>query len=282
MKNKKIGWIGLGKMGQPMSGQLLKAGYPVYVYGRSEQDTQAMAAKGAVVSQSVLDLVNIVDILFLMVTDDHAIEDIFKSEAGVLSAGLTGKTIVNMSTVSPAINREMAELCKEKGAFYLDAPVSGSIKQAEEAKLVIMAGGEEAVYESIKPLFGILGGSSSLIGEIGAGNLAKLSINTLLAIQAQGLAEVVNFAEHHNISAEKMMSIINNGALGSVFMKLKGELIINENYNPAFALKLLTKDLRLAKAEGLDSPLGNTVCKTFQQAEAEFGNEDLIAVKKYL
>lgn len=282
MKNTKIGWIGLGKMGQPMSGQLLKAGYQVYVYGRSEQDTQLMATRGAVVSPSVLTLTNMVDVLFLMVTDDRAIDDIFKSETGILSAELSGKTIVNMSTVSPGINREMAALCKEKGAFYLDAPVSGSVKQAEEAKLVVMAGGEESVYENIKPLFGIIGSSSSLIGEIGAGNLAKLSINTLLAIEAQGLAEVVNFGEQHGISAEKIMSIINNGALGSVFMKLKGELIINENYNPAFALKLLTKDLRLAKAEGLDSPLGNTVCKTFQQAEAEFGNEDLIAIKKHL
>jgi 3-hydroxyisobutyrate dehydrogenase len=282
MKDKKMGWVGLGKMGQPMSGQLINAGYPVYVYSRNEAAKQLMAARGAVVLPSLQALTNEVDVLFLMVPDNQAIENIFKSETGILSASLTGKTIVNMSTVSPDINREMAALCKAKGGSFLDAPVSGSIKQAEDAKLVIMVGGESSVYETIRPIFDILGSTSTLLGDTGSGNVAKLAANILLGIEAQGLAEVINFAENNGISPDAILSVINNGVLGSILMKLKGELIITGNYKPAFALTQIAKDLRLAKAEGMNSPLGNAVYETYQEAETQFGNEDIIAVKKHL
>lgn len=278
----RIGWIGLGKMGNPMSGHFLDAGYSLFIYSRHEDDRERMSTKGAHVKPSPAALVTAVDVLFLMVPDDEAVREIFLGDTGILKGKLKGKTIVNMSTVSPGVNRDMHELCLAKGAVLMDAPVSGSVKQAAEAKLVIMAGGDPDVFDALQPLFSILGSSSSLIGDIGSGNLAKLAVNLMLGVQAQGLAEMLNFAQHHGVAMDKVMGVINNGVLGSTLLRLKGDMVMADIYHPAFAMNQLIKDLDLAKAEGLDSPLANVVRHTFSEAGDEYGSDDIIAIKKYL
>jgi 3-hydroxyisobutyrate dehydrogenase len=282
MNTTKIGWIGLGKMGVPMSQNLVKAGYPVAVYNRSKEKEDALKAKGVATAASPRDLIKRSEVIIMMVTDDKAIHDIFNGDQGLLAEKTTGKIIINMSTVSPAISREMAALCEKEGNHYLDAPVSGSVKQAEEAQLVIMAGGDQATFEKVKPILECLGRMAMLVGDHGAGNTAKLAINALLGLQAQGLAEAVLFAKQHGIKTGDLMTLINNSALGNVFMKIKGEAIIRDNYQAAFALKHIAKDLRLAKDMGLSSPLGEVVFRTFQEAEPAHGEEDIIAVIKQL
>lgn len=282
MSNTTIGWIGLGKMGIPMSGQLIKAGFPVTVFNRSKDKEENLKNMGATIASTPAELIQQTEIIIIMVSDDKAIEAIFSGEQGLLSAGTSDKIIINMSTVSPQISREMANLCKIQGNNYLDAPVSGSVKQAEEGQLVIMAGGDDEIFQKVKPVLEKLGKLALHVGESGAGNTAKLAVNTLLAFHAQGLAEVITFANKNGISTNDLMTIINNSALGNVFGKIKGEAIINENYLAAFALKHIAKDLRLAKAEGLNSALGETAYKTFQEAEAAFGEEDIIAVIKQI
>jgi len=280
MSTKKIGWIGLGTMGIPMSQQLIKAGYPVTVYNRSKEKEESLKASGAATAPSPKELIEQTDIVFVMVSNDEAINDIFNGSEGLLSAKASGKVIINMSTVSPGISKQMAALSREQGSDYLDAPVSGSVKQAEEGTLVIMAGGAAATFEQVKPELEKLGKLALLVGDSGAGNTAKLAINTLLAFHSQGLAETVLFAQQNNIKTEDMLTIINNGAMSNIFAKIKGDAILNDNYKPAFALKHIAKDLRLAKAEGLNSPLAQAAYQTFQEAEATHGNEDIIAVIK--
>ncbi|MFA6085358.1 NAD(P)-dependent oxidoreductase [Mucilaginibacter sp.] len=282
MNTIKIGWIGLGTMGIPMSQQLVKAGYPVTVYNRSKEKEASLKEQGADTSPTPGTLLQQTDVVIIMVTDDKAIREIFTGEDGLLKANLTGKVIINMSTVSPAISKEMAALCTQQGNHYLDAPVSGSVKQAETAQLVIMAGGDENVFEQVKPVLEKMGKMAVHIGETGAGNAAKLAINTLLSIHTQGLAEAVVLAKQNGIEAETLLNLLNNSALANPFMKIKGDAIINNNYSPAFSLKNITKDLRLAKDIGLSSPLGEAALQTFADAEAGFGNEDLVAVIKHL
>jgi len=282
MSKTKIGWIGLGNMGIPMSLQLIKAGYPVTVYNRSKEKESPLKAMDAAVTSSPGELIQQTDVIFIMVSNDEAIGDIFNGKEGLLSAKAKGKIIINMSTVSPAISKEMAALCHEQGNDYLDAPVSGSVKQAEDAALVIMVGGKEATFKKAQPLLEKLGKLALLVGETGAGNSAKLAINTLLSFHAQGLAETVLFAQEKGIKTEDMLSIINNSALGNIFTKIKGDAILNDNYKAAFALKHIAKDLRLAKAEGLNSPLSKIAYQTFQEAEAKHGEEDIIAVIKQI
>jgi len=152
METTKVGWIGLGKMGIPMSQSLIKAGFPVIVYNRSKEKEAGLIASGAGVAATPAALIHQTDVVIVMVTDDKAIIDIFKGDNGLLGAGTSGKIIINMSTVSPVISREMAAACRQQGNHYLDAPVSGSVKQAQEAQLVIMAGGDESTFEKAKPI----------------------------------------------------------------------------------------------------------------------------------
>ena len=277
MNTKKIGWIGLGKMGVPMSEQLIKGGYPLTVYNRNREKTLKIAGASA---DSPAALILRSDVVVIMVSDDQATRDVFTGDRGLLSAKVTGKVIINMSTVSPGIAKEMALLCEQQNNRYLDAPVSGSVKQAESGQLVIMVGGDDKTFQEVKPILECLGKLATLVGGPGSGNAAKLAINTLLAVQAQGLAEAIVFAVKNGIKKEDLIALINNSALGSAFIKIKGDAIIQENYEPAFALKHIAKDLRLAIGEGLSTPLGKVAFQSFQKAESEFGEEDIIAIIK--
>jgi 3-hydroxyisobutyrate dehydrogenase len=276
------GWIGLGNMGTPMARRLLAASLPVTVFNRDPTKAEPLRAEGATVAPSPAAVLDVAQVIFLMVSDDQAIRELFTGEHGLLHAPATGKLFVNMSTVSACVSQEMAQLSRAKGHEYLDAPVSGSVKQAETGQLAIMVGGEEAAFRQAEPLFAHLGKLALRVGPTGAGNTTKLAMNTMLGFQAQGLAEAVRFAQQHGLETADLLALIKSSALASVFINIKGETILNENYQAAFALKLLAKDLRLAKAEGLDSPLANVVYQTFQEAEPAHGDEDVIAILKHL
>jgi 3-hydroxyisobutyrate dehydrogenase len=282
MNTTKIGWIGLGRMGTPMSRQLINVGYPVSVYNRNKAKEESLKLLGATAASSPGLLIQQADVIIVMVSDDLAIREIFTGNEGLFSVRTTEKIIINMSTVSPAISKEMAYLCAQQDNHYLDAPVSGSVQQAEDGQLVIMVGGEKTIFEKAKPIFNHLGKAVIRMGDTGAGNTAKLVINTLLAFHAQGLAEAVVFARQNKMNIEDLISLINNSALGNVFIKIKGDAIIQNNYKAAFALKHIAKDLRLAKNIGLTTPMGETVFKTFQQAEPALGEEDIIAIIKQI
>ncbi len=278
----KIGWIGLGNMGSPMSKRLIDAGYPVTVYNRNKAKEESLKLMGADVAFSPMALMDQMDVIIIMVTDDQAIREIFTGDNGLLRTKTKGKILINMSTVSPGISKEMATLCNQGGNQYLDAPVSGSVKQAEEGQLVIMVGGNEILLEKVKPIFEHLGKSTLLVGGTGAGNTAKLAINILLSFYAQGLAEAVVFGRKNGIKTEDLITMIGNSAMGNVFTKIKGDAILQNNYKAAFALKHVAKDLRLAKEAGLTTPMGEAAYKTFQQAEPVLGEEDIIAIIKHI
>lgn len=273
-----VGFIGLGKMGLPMTRQLVKAGYPVTVYNRSKNKE----VEGVSTSSSPADLIKQVEVVILMVSDDQATREIFTGPEGLLAAGTSGKIVINMSTVSPDVSREMAVLCLKDGNHYLDAPVSGSVKQAEEGQLVIMVGGEDAVFLQAKPVLDRLGKLAVRVGDTGAGNTAKLAINTFLAIVSQGFAEAIVFAKKNGVDTGDLVNLVNNSALGSPFLKIKGDAILKENYQAAFALKHIAKDLRLANDKGLDTPLAGAVFQTYQAAAPTLGEEDIIAIIKQI
>lgn len=281
-KYTTIGWIGLGNMGFPMAKQLIEAGYPLIAYNRNAEKLEALNHQGALIAATPKDLLERVSQLIIMVSDDAAIKEVFEAENGLLAAEGADKIIINMSTVSPAISLEMKEKCIAKGNFYLDAPVSGSVKQAETGQLVIMAGGDSDTYEKAKPVFEVLGKMSMLVGDTGAGNQAKLAINSLLALYTQGLAETVLFANKNGIKTEDLLGLLGQAAIGNIYTQIKGDAILNGNYQAAFALKHIVKDLKLAKDEGLSSPLAKTALETFEGAAEKFGEEDLIAVVKAL
>jgi 3-hydroxyisobutyrate dehydrogenase len=278
----KIGWIGLGLMGNPMSQQLLKAGYPVTVYNRHKDKEAELKEKGAATASTPKELLQQTDVVIIMVTDDNAIREIFEGEDGLLKADTNGKMIINMSTVSPAISKEMAKACELKNLQYLDAPVSGSVKQAETAQLVIMVGGDAETFEKARPILEKIGKMVTNVGETGAGNAAKLAINTLLSFYTQGLAEAVILAKNNGIKPEILLDLLGYAAIANPFTRLKGDAIINDNFKAAFSLKNIVKDLKLSRDIGLTTPLGEAALKTFEAAVPGHGDEDLIAIYKYL
>jgi 3-hydroxyisobutyrate dehydrogenase len=282
MNTTTISWIGLGNMGNPMSQRLITAGYPVTVYNRNKEKETTLKAAGATTAATPAELISKTTVIFLMVSDDQAIRDIFQGKDGLLQTETTGKLIINMSTVSPGISKEMALACEKQGSQYLDAPVSGSVKQALEGQLVIMAGGTTKAFEQATPILQHLGRLVLRVGDHGAGNTAKLAMNMLLGFHAQGLAEATLFAQKHGVETSDFLNIFNNSALGNVFGKIKGDAILQDNYKPAFALKLIAKDLRLAKAEGWNTPMAETTWQSFQQAEPGFGDQDIIAILQWL
>lgn len=280
-----IGWIGLGNIGTPMVKNLIKAGFNVTVYNRNAERSAALSETMKVaVASTPAELVGTSDFIVSMISDDAAVKEVYEGANGILSAAGNKELIaIDMSTVSPETTQELSALCAKQGISYLDAPVSGSIKPAEEGQLVIMVGGEEAAYEKAKPVFEALGKSSTYLGESGKGNVAKLAINLLLGIVTQGLSEAVVFAEKNNLAAADLLPLINAGALGNGLIKMKTENIVNNNYTPAFALKLLVKDIRLAKENGMDTPIGEALYDTIKEAADDgLADEDMIAVLKYL
>lgn len=283
LKDMKIGFIGLGNMGVPMVKNLVRAGYDVTVYNRNEVKADALAAEiGVSTAPTPAELLPEADIIISMLSDDHAVQTVYSGVDGIFNAKRSKALIVvDMSTVAPETSRTLAIEAAGKNISYLDAPVSGSVNPAKEAQLVIMAGGAPEAFNTVKPLLLALGKSATLLGDHGSGNVAKLAINLFLGITIQGLSEAVVFAAQNGITAESLLPLINESALGSGITKIKSANIINRDFQAAFALKLLRKDIRLAEEMGLSSPIGLTLAQTLQEAIANgLGEEDMVAIYK--
>jgi len=281
MTTTRIGWIGLGNMGVPMAKNLVKAGFAVTVFNRTASKAEPLREAGATVVSNTAELWQNADVVITMVSDDNALKQVHDS--GLEATAPAGRLVIDMSTVSPATTRELAGRLAAKGIEYLDAPVSGSVKPAELGQLVIMAGGKKSVYESALPIFGRLGKVSFYMGPQGAGNAAKLAINLYLAFNMQGMAESVNFAKENGIQPSDMMAAINESALSNAFTKLKTPNLVNDQHPAAFALRLMAKDLRLAKEQGLHTPGGLALEESYRRAAAEgLGEEDLSAILRYV
>lgn len=279
MNSEKIGIIGLGNMGHPMAKNLENAGFSLTVYNRTIEKAEDFKAKSKV-SASVNELVESSDIIFTMLTNDDALQDVYTE---ILKQNITGKLFVDMSTVSPETSGKIADAVKIKEASFLDAPVAGSTKPAAEGTLIIMVGGDEKDLERAKPYLEKLGKQIKHLGKNGKGLAAKLSVNYFISALYQGLAETILFSDHLEIKREDMLGIINESASGSGATKVKTPLLIEDDYQPAFSLDLMLKDILLAKDAGADFPLAKTLIETYQSAQNEgFGKDDVIGIINYL
>ena len=279
---KNIGFIGLGNMGVPMVTNLVNTGFSLSVYNRNGQKVKDLQQTLSLIqAASPTDLVQDADVIITMLTNDAAVREVYAQ----LFEATSNKPLIyiDMSTVSPETTRALSATAASKGVAYLDAPVSGSVKPATEAQLIIMVGGEAEAFDQVKPVFDALGKSATLLGPSGAGNIAKLAINLFLGITIQGLSEAVIFAAKNGINAEDLLPLINNGPIGSGITKLKSTNLINTDYTPAFALKLLKKDIGLAEDMGMDTPAGKVLSATLTDAvEKGLGDQDMVAIHRYL
>ncbi|MBL3547671.1 NAD(P)-dependent oxidoreductase [Chryseobacterium sp. KMC2] len=279
MQVETIGFIGLGNMGHPMAKNLEKAGFPLSVYNRSPEKTKDFEEKSSVCYQ-IQELVQNSSIIFTMLTNDQAVKAVYEE---ILNSDIRGKLFIDMSTISPKASEETAAALKIKEACFIDAPVAGSTVPAAEGTLIIMAGGSNDDVQHAMPYLLKIGKSVKHLGENGKGIAGKLSINYFLSAIYQGLAETVLLAEKLGIERTDMLEIINESASGSGATKVKTPLLIANQYDPAFALDLMLKDILLAKNAGADFPLSEVLVQTYQSAHDKgFGQDDVIGIINYL
>lgn len=276
MTTPKITWIGLGHMGTPMATNLLKSGFEVAVYNRSTDKLESLTDIGAKAYISLNDVRENSNVIFTMLSDDSAVSSVY---ADLLKGSISEKLFINMSTISSELTKRLSVEIEAKGGYYLEAPVSGSVKPAIDGTLIILAAGREPDYEFATTYFEKLGKFSIYLGEVGQGAKAKLAINYYMSVVIEGLAETVLFAEKNGIDKETMMFIVNESACGSPMSKMKTPSIIQDNYPAAFPLKHMDKDIRLVQAEGLNTATVEAMKNIYQEAmQAELGDNDLMAV----
>ena len=260
LKKEKIGFIGLGIMGLPMASNLIKDGFNLVVYNRTLSKCSQLEEKGAVVVQTPADVAKNAKMIITMVTDSPDVEDILLGEKGIMSTIEEGSIVIDMSTISPKITKELNAKLNSKGCYMVDAPVSGGSWGAIEGTLSIMIGGEKSAYQQCIPLFESMGKNIIYTGESGMGQTTKLVNQILVAGTMNAVAEALVFAAKSGADLEKTIDAVGGGAAASWQLNNLAPRIIKGDFDPGFMIKLQQKDLRLVieTAQALNVPIPGT------------------------
>ena len=269
---KKIGWIGLGKMGYPMATRLIRAGYEVTVYNRTRAKADAFQSQGAVVAESPKELGGSCDLVFTMISDDAALEEVALGRNGVLEKVAAGTIWVDMSTVSPKISSQVARRAAEKESGFLRAPVSGSTKFAEAGTLTIFVSGPKPAFEECRAVLQVLGQKAFYLGEGEEARSLKLLVNMMVGTTAMMVAEALIFGRKSGIDWGTMIDAINQSVVASPLIGYKAQALKDRNFTPVFAAKQIAKDFDLAletgKALNLPLPVTALVRQFYAAMEA--------------
>lgn len=243
---EKIGFVGLGIMGMPMSGHLLDAGYEVSVYDIKREAVGLAAERGAVACTSPAEVASLSDIIITMVPDSPDVEEAISGENGIIDGVRHGSVVIDMSTIDPATGQRMADLLRDDGVDMLDAPVTGGAIGARNATLSIFVGGSAESFERCKPALETLGASVMHMGPGGMGHTAKLANQILGATCMMGVAEAFVFAHKAGLDLNTFYEAAIRGAGDSWHLRTLGPKIIEGDFAPGFMAKHMRKDLRLA------------------------------------
>jgi 3-hydroxyisobutyrate dehydrogenase-like beta-hydroxyacid dehydrogenase len=255
-----LGYIGLGVMGGRMAKRLLEAGHKVTGYNRTKSKATWLIEAGMDWADTPGAVVDAADVIFSMVTNTKAVLAVTGGPDGVLAKLEPGKIYIDMSTVSPAMSRELAARVSDKGAHMLDAPVSGSVETLEMGKLSIMVAGDETVFEQVKPILLDIGPKATYVGENGLAVTMKIATNLSLAVQMLAFSEGVLLAEKSGINRETAVEVLVNSVIASPMVKYRGPFVLGMPDEAWFNVNMMQKDLNLAQELGqqLDVPLPTT------------------------
>ena len=256
----KIGFIGLGIMGQPMARNLLKGGFDVTVYNRTQARAEALSGDGATVATTPAECARGKDVVITIVTDSPDVEAVLFGADGVAETVEVGAVVIDMSTISPDVTKDIAGRLGEKNVGFLDAPVSGGDIGARNGTLTIMVGGDAATFEKARPVFEPMGSRVTHVGPAGAGQATKACNQVLCAVNMVGVCEAIALAQRSGLDLEKMHQVVTGGAANSWALENLGKAIIEGNYDPGFMVKLIQKDLNIVlnAAKNLDLPMNGT------------------------
>lgn len=273
----QLGFIGLGIMGTPMAAHLIKAGHTLFVHTRSKVPVDLLSA-GATACVSAAEVAQHADIIFMMLPDTPDVEKVLFGDKGVCAGLSKGKTVVDMSSISPMDTKVFAQKINALGADYLDAPVSGGEVGAKAASLTIMVGGPEAVFERVKPLFELMGKNITLVGGNGDGQTCKVANQIIVALNIAAVGEALLFASKAGADPAKVRQALMGGFASSRILEVHGERMIKRTFNPGFRIGLHQKDLSLAlsgaRALGVALPQTAGAAQLMQVCSAN-GMQDL-------
>ena len=244
---RKLGFIGLGIMGTPMALRLRAAGHDLFIHTRSEPKPDVIAA-GAVRCASAKEVAQQADIVFIMVPDTPDVAKVLFADDGVAKGLSKGKTVVDMSSISPIETKDFAKRINALGCDYLDAPVSGGEVGAKAGTLTIMVGGPDAVFERVKPLFELMGKNITLVGGNGDGQTCKVANQIIVALNIAAVGEALVFASKAGADPAKVRQALMGGFAASRILEVHGERMIKRTFAPGFRIGLHQKDLSLALA----------------------------------
>ncbi len=256
----KIGFIGMGIMGRPMTKNLLAAGHEVTVYNRTASRAQEVVEAGATLAATPRECAQACEIVISCVTDSPDVEAVLFGDDGAAAGAAPGTIFVDMSTISPDVTKSIAARLEAEGLPFLDAPVSGGDIGAKKGTLTIMVGGEQDVFDRVVPVFEAMGSRITLVGGTGAGQVTKACNQILCAVNMMAACEAIALAKRSGIDLSKMHRVVTGGAGASWALENLGGAIIENNYDPGFMVRLIQKDLGISLDAGkaLDLPLPGT------------------------
>jgi 2-hydroxy-3-oxopropionate reductase len=274
---KSIGFIGIGLMGFPMAKNLLKSGYNLKAYNRSQDKADRLKEFGAEISLSVKDVVTNADVVITMLTDDAAVEKVMSSDE-FISNIKEGATVIDMSSVNPVLTIKYSKKLKEKKIDYLDAPVSGGTIGAEEATLAIMVGGDEETFKNCYELLKKMG-NPTLVGPVSSGQISKLANQIIVGVTIGAVAEAITLCEKSGTNPNKMIEALSGGWADSKILQTHGKRMIDKDFTPkgktTTQLKDMTNIVNAGKAVETHLPISSLIKEMYKDLVADgHGNTD--------
>ena len=273
----QIGFIGVGLMGFPMAKNLLKSGYQLKAFNRSQDKAERLKEFGAELSTSIKAAVTSSDVIITMLTDDAAVEKVISSDEFIKNIK-PNATVIDMSSINPMLSKKCAKLLKEKKINYLDAPVSGGTIGAEEASLAIMVGGDEKTFKKCYDLLKILG-NPTLVGPVSSGQISKLANQIIVGVTIGAVAEAVTLCEKSGTNPSKMIEALSGGWADSKILQTHGKRMINKDFSPkgktTTQLKDMTNIINAGKAVETHLPISSLIKEMYKELVADgHGNTD--------
>ena len=243
---RRIGWIGLGKMGAPMAQNLLDAGHRLFVYNRTASKADDLVGGGATAATQPADVAKEAEVVFSMLADDAALQQMLLGDSGAIAAMNSGSVLVEMSTVSPAVSAKIDAACTKQDVGYVRAPVSGSVAFAKSAHLTFLTSGPAAAHSDILPLLETLGARQFHVGQACEARVLKLVINTMIGNTAAMIGEAMALGLKNGLDREKMLDVIDGSVAASPLIGYKLAALKAQDYTPAFEASMISKDFDLA------------------------------------
>lgn len=248
MAKDRVGFIGLGVMGKPMARNLIAAGHELVAYSRTRASVDEVAGDGATAANSPRDVAEQAGIVILMLPDSPQVREVLDSDDGLLAGAREGTLVIDMSTISPVVTREIAEECGARGICWVDAPVSGGDVGAREGTLSIMAGGSEEDFARAKPLFEALGKTIVHVGPVGSGQVVKACNQVVVALTIEAVSEALVLGSKAGVDPATIIEVLSGGLAANKVMEVRGRNFLEHDFTPGFRIDLHHKDLGIALA----------------------------------